>query len=180
MSAKDKIIKEVKSIFWTSLYFLVWFGSLMLIKVLLLEKYKIRFYEVSAVIIGALIVAKSVLIMEAITASKGKNQTAWAVVLKRTLLFMIGVFILMVLEKSIEARHEYGGVFKATGNLFHDANLYHVWVNIICVFGALLFYNLGFLIKINLGKGGFKKILLSPYPEIPKNENDIHKKAKDQ
>jgi hypothetical protein len=168
MSFKNKFIKELKSIFWTSMYFLVWFGTMMLIKVLLLEEYQIHFYEISAVIIGALVVAKSVLIMEAIPASKGKNQPAWAVVLKRTLLFMAGVFVVLVLEKSIEARHEYGGFSDAFKNLFHDANLYHVWVNTICVFGALLFYNLGFLLKFSLGKGGFKKVLLSPYPEKPK------------
>jgi hypothetical protein len=165
MSTKDKIIKEVKSIFWTSLYFLVWFGSLMLIKVLLLEEYHIQFYNVSALIIGALVVAKSVLIMEAIPASKGKHQPAWAVVLKRTLLFMIGVFIILLLEKSIETRHEYGGVVEAFKNLFYDANMYHVWVNSICVFGALLTYNLGTLLSLNLGKEGIKKILLSPYPK---------------
>jgi len=164
MSAKNKIIKELVSIFWTSLYFLIWFGSLMLIKVLLLAEYKIQFYEISAVIIGSLVVAKSVLIMEAIPASKANHQPAWFVVLKRTLLFMVGVFIILVLEKSLEGRHEYGGFADAFKNLFHDANMYHVWVNIICVFGAILVYNVGFLLKINLGKGGFKKILRSPYP----------------
>ena len=165
MSTKDKIVKEAKSIFWTSLYFLAWFGSLMLIKVLLLEEYHIQFYNVSALIIGALVVAKSVLIMEAMPVSKGKHQPAWAVVLKRTLLFMVGVFIILVLEKSIEARHEYGGVVNATRNLFHDTNIYHILVNSLCVFGALLIYNLGSLLSLNLGKEGFKKILLAPYTD---------------
>jgi hypothetical protein len=169
MSTKDKIIKEAKSIFWTSLYFLAWFGSLMLIKVLLLEEYHIQFYNVSALIIGALVVAKSVLIMEAMPVSKGKYQPAWAVLLKRTLLFMVGVFIILVLEKSIEARHEYGGILNAGRSLFHDTNMYHVWVNTLCVFGALLIYNIGSLLRLNLGKGGIRKLLLAPYPDKTDN-----------
>ena len=136
----------------------------MLIKVLLLEEYKIHFYNISAVIIGAFVVVKSVFIMEAIFVSKGNNQPAWAVVLKRTLLFLLGVFIILVLEKSIEARHEYGGVFEAFKSLFQKANMYHVWVNILCVFGALLTYNFGSVLRLNLGKDGVKNILSSPYP----------------
>jgi hypothetical protein len=164
MSTKSKIIKELVSIFWVSLYFLIWFGMMMLIKVLLLEEYKIHFYDISAVIIGALVVAKSVLIMEAIPVSKNNNHPAWAVVLIRTLLFLLGVFIILVLEKSIEARHEYGGVFEAFKSLFQKADIYHVWVNILCVFGALLTYNFGSVLKLNLGKDGVKNILNSPYP----------------
>jgi hypothetical protein len=55
---KERILHEVKSILWTSLYFVVWFGVLMLIKVLLLAEYQIKVYDVSAAIIGALVVAK--------------------------------------------------------------------------------------------------------------------------
>jgi hypothetical protein len=61
MSTKDKLLKELKAILLVSLYFLVWFGTLMIIKVLLLSEYRIEFYGASIVIVGALIAAKAVL-----------------------------------------------------------------------------------------------------------------------
>ena len=168
MKIKTKIAEELKSFFWISLYFLIWFGALMLIKIFLLEEYKIEFYGVSVVIIGALVVAKSVLILENVPLSGRKPQIAFYVILKRTLLYLGGVFIVLILEKSFEGQHEYGSFINAFKNLLNDANMYHIWVNIICVFGALFFYNFGSFLNKQLGNGGIMDMLSSPYPEANK------------
>jgi hypothetical protein len=169
MSVKTKIVEEAKSIFWTSLYFLIWFGALMLIKQLLLKEFKIEFNGLALVIIGALVVAKSVLILENVPLSKSESRIAIVVILKRTLIYLAGVFIILVLEKSFEGYKEYGGFFNALKNLANDANMYHIWVNVICVFGALFFYNFGSFLLKYLGKGGMMELLFSPYP----NENKM-------
>lgn len=164
MSIKAKIVNELKAVFWTSLYFLCWFGSLMVIKQLLLHEYKIEFFGASIVILGTLVAAKAVLVLEKAPLFK-KSQSAFAMILKRTLLYLAGVFIILVLEKSYEGRNEYGGFVNALKNITKDANSYHIWVNIICVFGALFFYNLWSLIREYLGKDGLKGILFSAYPK---------------
>jgi hypothetical protein len=169
MNIKTKIVAEVKSIFWTSLYFLIWFGALMLIKQLLLKEFKIEFHGLVMVIIGALVVAKTVIILENVPLFQSKSQIALVVILKRTLLYLAGAFIVLVLEKSFEGYQEYGGFFNALKNLANDANMYHIWVNIICVFGALFFYNFGSFLLKYLGKGGMMELLFSPYP----NENKM-------
>ena len=161
LSASDKLIKELKSIFWVSLYFLVWFGALMLIKVLLLAEYKIEFHGVSIVIVGALIAAKAVLILEHVPLGL-KNKPVILQVLLRTFLYLVGVAVILILEKSIETSHEYGGFFNALKNLPEREDVYHIWVTIICVFGAMFFYNLGSVINDHIGKGGLWKILMSP------------------
>lgn len=161
MSTKDKILKELKAILLVTLYFLVWFGTLMVIKVLLLQEYKIEFNGLSIVIVGALIAAKSVLILEHVPLGVN-NKPAIVDILLRTLLYLAGITIILVLERGIEGRHEYGGFVNAIKNLSKSADLYHIAVDVICVFGALFFYNLGSVIRGRLGKGGLLKMMISP------------------
>jgi len=160
-----KILTELKLIFWTALYFLIWFGALMLIKVLLLNEYKLGAYDASMALVGALVVAKTVLIMEGIPIRGKNNRAAWLIILKRTLMFMAGVFVILVLEKSIEGRHEYGGFLNALKSLPENADRFHILVNIVCIFGSILFFNLWWVLKKYLCKRGFLKILLDPVPE---------------
>jgi len=169
MSIGAKLFKELKSLSLTALYFLVWFGALMVLKVLMLHEYKLEFYGATMVIVGALIAAKAVLLLENVPLTGSKPSPAIVEVLLRTILYLAGVFIILVLEKSFEARHEYGGFLPAIKGLAGSADRYHIWVNIICMFGAIFFFNLGSVIKVFLGEKGIWKILLAPVPEKKKN-----------
>lgn len=161
MITKEKIKSEIRGVFYTTLYFFTWFAGLYIIKVLLLEEYNIEFSDFSAVFVGALICAKVVMILEYVPIPFTKNKPAWVEVLIRTFLYLIGVFIVLVLEKSFEARHEYGGFIEAFKNLKNVTNDYHIYVNIICVFGALIVFNTWSVIKLKLGKGKFRKLMTS-------------------
>ena len=164
MSLKERTVKEIRSIFWTSLYFFTWFGGLMVLKILLLEEYRIEFYGLTAVIVGALVAAKVVLVLEYVPMPFTKGKPAYLDIVSRTLFYLLGVFIVLVLEKSIEARHEYGGVLNALENLKTRTDKYHIWVNTISVLGALLFYNIWSVVKKHFGKGIFRKLMISPVP----------------
>lgn len=167
MSAKNKLLKELKAILLVSLYFLVWFGTLMIIKVLLLSEYQIEFYGASIVIVGALIAAKAVLILEHVPLGV-KDKPAIVDILLRTFLYLAGITIILILERGIEGRHEYGGFVNALKNLTKSAIIYHIVVTVICVFGALFFYNLGSVVRGRLGKGGLWDKMISP---VKKQEN---------
>jgi hypothetical protein len=160
---KAKLLHELNELFWVSLYFLCWFGALMLIKLLLLHEYKLEFYGASIVFVGALVAAKAVILLKRVPLLK--NQPAWLDVVLRTLLYLAGVFVLLVLEKGFEARHEYGGFFAALKNTFKDSNDYHIWINTLCVFGTLFFFNFGEVIKLHLGVDSFLKLLRKPLPK---------------
>jgi hypothetical protein len=101
------------------------------------------------------------MILEYVPIPFTKNKPAWVEVLIRTFLYLIGVFIVLVLEKSFETRHEYGGFIEAFKNLKNVTNDYHIYVNIICVFGALIVFNTWSVIKLKLGKGKFRKLMTS-------------------
>lgn len=166
MSAKEKLQHELKAVVLITLFFAAWLGVFMGLKVLILEDYQIRFGSVSAVLIGALILAKVVLILEHVSLGSWlRNRPVLVNVILRTLLYAFGTLIVILLEKAIESRHEQGGFGPALMNVFRHKDMPHLWANTICVTGALLFYNLLSALNHHLGTGGLVRIFLSP----PKN-----------
>jgi len=167
MSVKKKLVNELKSFGITTLYFALWFGILMLIKVILLEKYKVEFEGVSMALIGALVVAKVILILENVNlGSWVRKKPAIVDIIVRTLLYVGGVAIVMLLEKSFDGRNEYGGFWQSLENVFQHADIHHFWVAVICVTLAILGFNTISVINKALGKGKVRQIIFSPIKEF--------------
>lgn len=163
MGMSHKIVKEIKSIAIATLFFALWIGVLMVLKMLILREYQIKIGGLSMALVGSLILAKVVLILEHVSIGGWiLNKPVWVNVVLRTLLYSIGVFFVLVLEKAFEGRHEYGGFFAAMAEGFEQTNLYKVLANTICITGALLTYNVLSAIRDHLGQGVLIRIFLSP------------------
>lgn len=163
MSVKEKIKHELKAVILVTLFFAAWLGVFMGLKVLILEDYQIRFGSVSAVLVGALILAKVVLILEHVSLGAWlRNQSVLADVIARTLLYAFGTLIVILLEKAFESRHEQGGFGHALMSVFQHRDMPHVWANAICVAGALLLHNLLSALNRHLGTGGLTRVFLTP------------------
>jgi hypothetical protein len=163
MSIQDKLKHELKAIILVTLFFAVWLGIFMGLKILLLEDYHIQFGGFSMVLIGALILAKVVLILEHVSLGAWlRDKPVLVDVLLRTILYAFGTFVVMLLEKTFESRHEQGGFGPALMNVFQHRDMPHVWANTICLTGALLFYNLLAEINRRLGTGGLARMFLLP------------------
>jgi len=163
MSARQKLKEELRSLLEASLYFGVWVFGLLLVKVLILEEYRITFVGWSTALVGVLVLAKVVLILEHVPLGAWvRRQPAWLDVLLRTILYIAGVFVVMILEKAFESRHEYGGFGNALAMVFEHADMPHIWVNTICMSGALLGYNILAVIRSHFGAGGLVKLFLVP------------------
>ena len=80
----------------------------------------------------------------------------------RTVLYAIGLFMVMILEKAFKGRHEHGEFGNVLMALFRHADMPHVWANTICISGALLGYNILAVIRKQLGPGGLIKMFLTP------------------
>ena len=172
LSAVEKIKKELGSVGFLTLYFLSWLSFLMLLKYLLLADYRIESAGVSEAVIGALVLAKVVLLLEYVPLGAWvRRQAAWVDVLLRTLFYTFGVFVVMVAEKGLEARHAHGGFVNAVIALFGQVEMYHLWLSLICVSAALLSYNVLSVIHKNLGKGVVLRMLLAPLP-APKGPSE--------
>lgn len=152
MGMPEKLKHELKSLGFSFLYFMMWIGGLMLIKTLILEEYHIQVKGLSAVLLGALVLSKVVLLMEPIPLGGSiQRAPAWVGVLARTLLYTLGVMVVLLLEKGLEGRHEHGGFGAALKALFEQRDIYHVWANTLCLSGALLGFNILTLIQERLG-----------------------------
>jgi hypothetical protein len=166
MGIQEKLKHELKAIVLVTLFFATWLGVFMGLKVLILEDYQIHFGSVSAVLIGALILAKVVLILEHVPLGGWlRKQPVLMDVILRTLLYAFGTLVVILLEKAFESRHEQGGFRSALMNVFQHRDMLHVWANTICVTGALLFYNLLSALNRHLGAGGLSRVFLYPHED---------------
>jgi hypothetical protein len=165
MGFQQKLVREIQEVALVTLYFALWIGVLVIIKQLILADYSIEFHGLSKALVGALILAKVVLILEHVSlGSWVRNRPALVDVLLRTVLYALGVFVVILLEKGFEGRHEHGGFVPSLLALFQSADVYHVVVNMIVISGALLGYNMLSVVRKHLGKGGLTRLFLSSFP----------------
>ena len=163
MSAGSKLKEELGSVALYTLFFGAWFGTFILLKTLILAEYKIRFSGLSAAFVGALILAKVVLLLEHVSLGAGiARRPAWVEVAVRTALYALGVLAVLLLEKAFEVRHEHGGVLRALAGILRHEDIPHVIANAIVATGALLAFNVLSLIRKRLGSGGLFGLLRAP------------------
>lgn len=167
MSIMEKLKEEIRSVALLTLYFGVWIGSLMLLKTLILDEYQIEFHGLSAALLGVLILAKVVLVLEHVSFPGAwvQKQPALVDVILRTILYMVGVFVVVLIEKSFEGRHAHDGFYPSMLSVFATAEGYKAMANVICITGALLFYNVFSTLKRVFGTGSLMQAFLKPLPE---------------
>jgi hypothetical protein len=159
MELKHKLVEELKEVGLVTAYFAAAFGILMVLKELTLAEYDITFGGFSKVMISALILAKVVVILKHVKLGEWiARHPAWVSVVLRTVLYSIGVLIVMLLEKSFETRHEAGGFVAALKGVLWHSEIHHVWVSAICSTCAILVYNALWAISTRLGKGGLARV----------------------
>ena len=166
MSIAQKLRHEITAVIALTVYFGCWLGVLVLIKYLLLAEYHIAFHHFSVALVGALVLAKVVLVLEHVSLGAWVGaQPAWVDVVLRTALYAFGVFVLLLLEKGFEGRHEHDGFSASLIAQFQHLSAIHVWLNTICLSAALLSYNILSVVRRHLGKGALLIMLLTPLPQ---------------
>ena len=166
MTVRQKLKNEISEVALAALYFGTWIGVLVILKELALAEYQIEFHGLSLALVGALVLAKVVLVLEHVPLSAWvRSRPALLDVILRTILYALGVFVVIVLEKALEGRHAHGGLGPSLIALFQQADVHHVWANTICLSGALLGYNALPVVRRHLGKGGLLRLFLSPLVE---------------
>ena len=166
MSFRQKLRHEIRLVVATTLYFAAWFGALMVMKTLVLAEYRIGFHGVPMMLVGSLVVAKVVLVLEHMPLGGWvRKQPAVVDVVLRTTVYALGVVVALLVEKAFEARHEYGGLGASLTQVLQHAEIHHVWANAICVTGALLGFNALAVLRRRIGEGGLSGMFLRPYPD---------------
>jgi hypothetical protein len=162
MSLQERLGEEIKAVALTTLYFAVWFGVLIVLKELLLAEYRIEVRGLSLALVGALVVAKVVLLMEHVPLGQWvrKHAAVFDVIL-RTLVYAVGVLVVLLVEKAFEARHESGGFSRSLIQVFQHREIHHVWANTIAVACALLGFNALAVLRRRIGDKQLTQLFLA-------------------
>jgi hypothetical protein len=162
MISREKLRHELKALVLITLYFAVWFGLVMFLKKLLLAQYDIQFIGLALALIGAVLLAKVVLLMEYVPVEAWvPSHPAMVAVVFRTFIYFLGVLVALTLEKAFEARHEYGGFAHALTRVYQHPECPRVLFNTICVALALLVYNIFSVLRRHLGKNGLSRLFFA-------------------
>jgi hypothetical protein len=162
MKILKKILEEIKIILRTAAYFAIVFVLMMVMKKLYLKDYDIEFTGLSQAIIGALVMAKVIILMELISLGPWvQRQPPIVDVIIRTLLYTLGVLIVVVLEKAFEDRHKAAGYGDAISYVLSHRDIYHVWATTIGAAGSIFVYNSFSVVQRTMGKNGLAKLFFS-------------------
>jgi hypothetical protein len=166
MSLAQRITRELKAVALTTAYFAACFGVVMILKELFLAEYEIAFAGMSLAFVGAVVVAKVVLVLERVSLGSWiRRQPAEVDVVVRTVLYTLGALGVMLLEKAFESRHEYGGFAAALRQVIEHREIHHVWASILCVACALLGFNALAVVRRHVGDRELAQMFLTPLPE---------------
>jgi hypothetical protein len=168
MSLWDKLKHEFKSVMVATLFFAAWFLTMVVIKTLILAEHQIEFSGFLKALVGAAVIGKVVLVLENVPLGSWiRKQPAWLNVWVRTLLYMSGVFLVLLGERMFEERHEHAGFSASLVGAFESANAANVWAKTLWVGFGLLVFNSFTVIRQRLGSAALLRLFTSPVPEHP-------------
>jgi hypothetical protein len=162
------LLHEIKVVWLFTLYFGICFTLMMLLKRLALAQYEIGFEGLSLAVLAALLVGKVVAVLEKIPLGPWIRQRPAVIdVVVRTVLYTLGVFIVLALEKGFESRHEAGGFGPALVRAFENRDRHRVWAVTIGVGGTLLAFNVVSILRRRLGDQGLSHLFFkTPLAEL--------------
>ncbi len=136
-----KIKHEVLEVIPPTVFFFIAIGLLILTKRLMLKQYGIEFSDFGAAIVGALIIAKVVLIADYFPfINKFPNKPLIYNVLWKTLIYVVAAFLVRLGEHYIPLIFKYGGFREAASHLLDDVVWPQFWIIYIWLSVLLFVY----------------------------------------
>ena len=140
---KQKILHEMRVVAIATLYFFVCFGFLMLFKRLTLAAYQINFAGLGMAVFAALLAGKVVIVLEKVPLGGWiRRQPAVIEVLLRSLVYVLGAFVVLMLEQGFHARHQAGGWLRGTWHVLENKDRNQLFASLIGVFVTMLIFNI--------------------------------------
>ncbi|MNF55949.1 hypothetical protein D3C84_374250 [compost metagenome] len=134
------IVHEFKKMLPVALFFLVTLHMLALTKAVVLEGQGISVVNTAAATIGALIVAKAVLVVELLPLAKLFGHRMLHNVLWKTLLFAATATLFQILEDLIPRLFHGQGLAEAMGSMIAEVHWPHFWVIQMWLVALLFLY----------------------------------------
>ena len=162
MTVGERIRHEVREIGLVTLYFLSCFLFFLSLKKLVLEQYHLEIKVLHTAVIGALVVAKVVVLLEKTSfGGRFRSISRFVHVLWRSLCYTGIVFVVTLAERLFDFYRESSDLPRALSELWAGKDINHFLAMNLCVGFSFLVYNCFSEIDRHLGEGGLRKFFFS-------------------
>lgn len=154
------VVHEVREAIPSFLFFLVVLGLGRVTKVLLLEEYHLTVTGTAVVVVGALIIAKAVLVADALPVTNvfARRALIQSIAWKSLVYYLIAL-VFHYLEELVPLLREYHGVVAAHERLLEEVSWPHFWVVQLWVAFAIVLYATGVELIRVIGKDRVRELL---------------------
>jgi len=159
---------EVKEVGLVTLYFFFCFGIFLTLKKLMLEAYDIEFYGFSRAVIGALIVAKVVVVLDHTRAGTrlDLDYSLGTGALYKSLIYSGFTLLVLLTEEMFHAYRESGTLGEAFMEVMMHEDRHNIFARVLCIGLAFMGYHLYRGIDRRLGKGTLRRMVFER-PKLP-------------
>jgi hypothetical protein len=154
------VAREIREAVPALLFFLVVFHMILITKNVILEDYHITTTGTAIATVGALIVAKAILVVEKLPIARLFSGRMMYNILWKTLLFSAVSLLFRFVEELIPLIAKHNGLVTAVTHLIEEVSWPHFWVLQMWLCASLLLYCLASELVRILGAVKVKAILL--------------------
>ena len=167
MKAIRVVTKEIRKVGLVTLFFLIGFGLILVLKKLFLAQYSIEFTGLSQAVVGAMLAAKVVVVLDHTRfVHQFRRYPRYVSVLYQTSLYTLAVFFLVVCEKVFNAYRDTGTIGSAIEAVIRSADVNHFLAAILPITLVFLGYNTLAAINRSMGDGALFALFFStPEPD---------------
>jgi hypothetical protein len=158
MTLSERIRVEAREIGIVTSYFLICFLFFLTLKKLLLEEYDVRVSVVGTALIGALVMAKVVILLDKTPLGNAFGSRLWSRTLWRSLLYAAIAFLVTAAERLFDAYRQPDGLSSALHELWAERDVHHFLAMNLAVTVSLLVYNAFIEIEQEMGKGSLRRL----------------------
>jgi hypothetical protein len=159
---RAKLAYEIREAIPPTIFFLLLFHLIALTKAVLLEEYSVTALRATVATVGALIVAKAILLVEALPLSRWFSARLLSNVLWKTLLFGAVAMLFRLVEEIIPLLLKHESLTAALVSVDEEINWPQFWAFQLWLFGALFLYCLAAELVREIGGARVMAMIIRP------------------
>lgn len=164
------VLKEIREALPATIFFLWLFHMIALTKAVSLGDYSFTALRATVATVGALIVAKAILVVEAMPISRiFSRQQLWYHVLWKTVLFNVVVLAFRFIEEIIPLVRKHESLSMGVAQLYQETVWPQFWVFQLWLFCALFLYCVAAEVVRDVGAGRIKAVLFGSRGNAPQD-----------
>lgn len=165
---------ELREAVVPTIFFLVVFHTLALTKQMLLQSYQVTVTDVGVATVGALTLAKAVLIADKLAITRWWTDRPLVLsIVWKTAIHTLLCFLFRLAEELIPLASEHGGLGPAWRELISEQSWSHLLAMQIWLIMSLLAFNTVRDLDRQFGKGSVRRALFSPAGSSPAASADV-------